>query len=292
MMKKLPVSCLLALSAASFATEVDEVRDADARAQVSISNMAGEVSVTGWSRNQVAVKAVLGSGVKELIFESDGKEVRIEVKVPRHHSNKISSNLEIKVPVGSSLEISTVSADITVADVQGRQEIETVSGDLDIAVFGSDVELESVSGDIDVQGDNDRMRTRAESVSGDIEVEGLDGEIEVASISGDLILFNSKFEEVEMQTVTGDIVYHAGLYGESRLEAETVNGDVDIKFSGKVSARFNIETFNGDIRNCFGPEPQRTSVYAPGLELNFSEGDGDGRVTVQTLNGDLRLCRD
>lgn len=292
MMKKLLVFCLLTFSAAAFATEVNEIRDADAKARVSIFNIAGEVSVVGWSRKQVAVEGVLGSGVKELLFESDGKEVRIEVKVPRYNARKISSKLVIKVPVGSSLEINTVSADVTVSDVHGRQEIETVSGEIKVAAFGSDIDLESVSGDIAVQGDQDIMRTSAESVSGDIEVEGLDGELEIASVSGDLAVINSKFEAVELQTVTGDLVYHAGLYGKSRLEVETVNGEVDIKFSGKVSARFDLETFNGDIRNCFGPEPQRTSQYSPGLALSFSEGTGDGRVVIETLNGDVRLCRD
>lgn len=292
MMKKLLVFCFLIPSASSIATEIDEILDADAKAQISIFNTGGEVSVVGWSRNQVAVEGVLGSGVKELVFESDGKEVIIEVKIPRHNARNTSSDLLIKVPFGSSLDIGTVSADVTVADVQGRQQIETVSGDIDTAIFGSDVDVESVSGDIEVQGNNEKMRTRAESVSGDIDVQGLNGEIEVASVSGDIVLFNSMFEAVEIQAVTGDIVYHSGLYGKSRFEAETVNGDIDVKFSGKVSAHFNIETFNGDIRNCFGPEAQRTSEYAPGLELNFSEGEGNGRVVIQTLNGDLRLCRD
>ncbi|NIV17484.1 MAG: hypothetical protein GWN47_03550, partial [Woeseiaceae bacterium] len=78
---------------------------------------------------------------------------------------------------------------------------------------------------------------------------------------------------------------------DGRLDVETVNGDVDIEFAGDVSARFDIETFNGDIRNCFGPEAERVSKYAPGYELKFTEGGGSGRVTIETLNGDLRLCK-
>ena len=58
-----------------------------------------------------------------------------------------------------------------------------------------------------------------------------------------------------------------------------------------MSARFDIETFNGNIRNCFGPDSVRTSKYAPGRELKFTEGGGSGRVTINTLNGNLRLCK-
>ena len=58
-----------------------------------------------------------------------------------------------------------------------------------------------------------------------------------------------------------------------------------------MSARFDIETFNGSIDNCFGPEPVRTSRYTPGRELRFTEGDGNARVAIKTLNGGLRLCK-
>ena len=76
-----------------------------------------------------------------------------------------------------------------------------------------------------------------------------------------------------------------------KLTAETVNGSVDLEFSGDVSGRFDIDTFNGDIDNCFGPKPERTSKYTPGLELSFQDGDGDARVNISTLNGDVSICR-
>ncbi len=91
--------------------------------------------------------------------------------------------------------------------------------------------------------------------------------------------------------MNGEIIFHAGLRDGGKLSVETVNGDVDIQFADGVSARFDIETFNGDIDNCFGPKAERTSKYAPGWELSFTEGDGDGRVTITTLNGDVEMCK-
>ena len=291
-MKKIAVFFAAALlGGVGFAEEVYEIRDASAKSEIRIINMAGEVEVEGWSRKQVEVEADLGGGIKELIFEVDGNEVLIEVKVPNNHGHHVSSDLVIRVPEGSSLlEIGTVSADITVENVHGRQTLETVSGDIETEVFESDFAVESVSGDIAVEGDDKEARARANSVSGDIDVENLKGEIEVSSVSGDLVLYNSKFENVDAQTVNGDVIFESALYGESRMNVETVNGEVDIDFSGEVSARFDIETFNGDIDNCFGPEAQRTSKYTPGSELKFTVGGGEGRVVIRTLNGDLRLC--
>lgn len=291
-MRKLITISLLFLGAPSVAEDYQQILDVEGDAEIIIYNTAGEVEVRGWSRSQVEVEADLGSGVEKLIFEVDGNEVLIEVKpANRHHSHDIASDLIITVPYNSSLEISTVSADISVEDVKGEQYIESVSGDIDTEAYGSDLTIDSVSGGIDIEGDNKKIRIRIETVSGDIDIESVDGEFESETVSGDLVLYDSRFEEVSAESVSGDMIFHAELYGESRMKFETVNGDIDIKFNGKVSARFDIETFNGDIRNCFGPEPVRTSKYAPGRELKFSEGGGDGRVVIRTLNGDLRLCK-
>ena len=292
-MKKFITISLFFLGATAAAEEYHQILDVEEDAEIIIYNTAGEVEVRGWSRNQVEVEADLGSGVEKLIFEVDGNEVLIEVKPIKrsHNHHNVSSDLVVTVPLNSSLEVSTVSADISIEDVTGEQYIESVSGDIDTNAYNSDLNIDSVSGDIDIEGDNKKIRISIETVSGDIDIQSVDGEVEVETVSGDLVLYDSRFEDVTGESVNGDMIFHAELYGDSRMEFETVNGDIDIKFEGDISARFDIETFNGDIRNCFGPESVRTSKYAPGRELKFSEGGGDGRVVIRTLNGDLGLCK-
>ena len=275
----------------ALAVDINESMDAAADGTVGISNIAGSVEVQGWSRNQVEITGELGDDVEELIFVRDGDEIEIKVKTKRRNSHDIDSDLVIKVPQASSLEINTVSADIDVADVSGEQSLESVSGDIDTEAHDSDMDVNSVSGDIEVEGDSKDIRSRFSTVSGDVETDNLTGEIGVESVSGDLVVVNGAFDRAALGTVNGDIVFHSELRDEGRLDIETVNGSVDVEFSGEVSAHFDIETFNGDIRNCFGPEAVRVSRYAPGYELKFDEGDGSGRVTIETLNGDLRLCK-
>ena len=43
-------------------------------AKLSISNTAGDIEVSGWSRNEVEVAADLGWGVEELIVERNKDE--------------------------------------------------------------------------------------------------------------------------------------------------------------------------------------------------------------------------
>ncbi len=291
-MKKLTVIGLAALLAGpAMAEQVDRRLDAAPDGEVDISNIAGSVEVTGWSRNEVEVTGTLGRNVKELVFERDGDTVTIQVKVPHRSGHGIASDLEIRVPEDSSLDISTVSADITVADVKGEQRMSTVSGDIDTESAGSDVSLEAVSGDIEIAGDLSRNETDVSTVSGDVTLFRGSGTVRADSVSGDILVDEGTFGRAVLGTVNGEVVFRAALEKSGRFSAETINGDIDVEFSGDLSARIDIETFNGRIRNCFGPEPKRTSKYTPGLELSFTEGDGDGRVDMSTLNGSLSICR-
>ena len=293
-MKFLTLAFLGLMSTASFAEEVNKRLDAASAGVVSISNIAGSVEVIGWSRNEVEVTGTLGKDVKELIFERDGDEIEITVRAPKRNSHRISSDLVIMVPEKSAVEVVGVSSDVDIQNVYGAQHLQSVSGDIECEVHGADVEITTVSGDVEVQGDDVAGHAQLSSVSGDVEAQNLAGEVVANSVTGDVILVNSSFDRVRVETVNGDIIFDSGLSDDGSFDLETINGDVDVKFSDSISARFDIETFNGDIRNCFGPKPVRTSKYAPGTELKFTEGEGDGggRVTIKTLNGDLRLCKD
>ena len=273
-----------------FAVEVNETLDAAVDGHVNVSNIAGEVTINGWSRGQVEVTGELGRNVEKLIFERDGDKITIKVKVPKNSRRGTDSDLHIQVPQGSSIDVGTVSADITVRTVHGEQSLGTVSGDIQTEAFASEISAESVSGDVEVSGRGNVTETHASSVSGDVTLFRIGGEVAVGSVSGDVTVDEGVFDRAELETVNGEILFHAGLRDGGKLEAETVNGDVDIEFASEVEGRYDIDTFNGSIRNCFGPKAERTSKYTPGWELSFQEGDGDARVTVSTLNGDISIC--
>ncbi len=285
------IGCLL-FSVAN-AKDLNQSLAADPDGRVTIFNMAGSVNVEGWSRKDVEVTGSLGDDVEEFVFVRNGDEIKIKVKVPDRQKSHldITSELTIHVPKGSSIEIATISAEIEVEGVQGEQELQSVSGDIETQSFAAEVVAESVSGDIDVQGDGKSADAELVSVSGDVTAENLAGSVAVESVSGDVVVAGGSFDRARVETVSGDIVYRSELRKGGKLNVETINGSVNIDFVGDVSARFDIDTFNGDIENCFGPEAQRTSRYAPGLELSFTEGAGDGRVAISTFNGDLTICK-
>ena len=271
--------------------QVDKNIDAAADGRVEIYNTAGSITVRGWSRDSVQVTGELGDDVEELVLERDGDYILVKVKVPRNHGRDIDAEITVNVPEDSSIEVSGVSTDIDVDEVNGDQSLQTVSGDVEVMGVSADIEAASVSGDVEVTGTGNDGEIAAATVSGDVTVSDLAGEIEAESVSGNVTVAGGSFDRVYFETVNGDLTFSGQLRGGGKIAAESVNGDIEIDFDGEVSASFDIETFNGDIDNCFGPKPERTSRYAPGLELSFSEGDGDGRVVIETLNGGVSICK-
>ena len=272
------------------AEEVSKTLPADARGEVEIVNVAGTVEVSGWDRAEVKVDADLGSSVEKLEFRNDGQRTLIKVVLPRMSSGSGSSDLRIKVPQGSGLIINTVSADQIIKDIRGMQRLQAVSGNIDTEFGPGDLEMKTVSGDIRAQGDG-KGQVRATTVSGDLQITKGGPELDVNTVSGDMTVSLERLDRGRIKTTNGDFNLTTALGEDARIDAEAINGDLHFNFRGPINAEFDIETFNGDIDNCFGPKASRSREYGPGNELRFSEGKGEARVRIKTLNGGVMICK-
>ena len=289
------ISAGLLFAAPVHAEEINETLDASADGNVEIYNTAGSVTVEGWSRNAVEVTGTLGEEVDKFIFERKGDTVLVKVKPIKGKNSggrSTSSYITVRVPQQSNLEVASISAEIDVEGVKGEQELQSVSGKVATQAFTSEIEVETVSGRIDVVGSGEDIEAELTTVSAGIEVRDLSGVINLQSVNGKLDIGGGSFSDVAMETVNGRIDFNSNLKDGGDLDIETVNGKVVVNFVGGVSADFDVNTFNGRINNCFGPKPGRTSEYAPGWELSFTEGGGEGRVNISTLNGGVTLCKE
>ena len=270
-------------------TDINELADAHPKGDVQISNVSGLVNVTGWDREQVEVTGTLGRGTERLLFAPEGKHTEIKVIVPRDSHRVEGSDLEIRVPEGSRVSINTVSADVTVKGVTGALRIQSVSGEIEAEVFGEDVETKTVSGDFRIRGHDNPALLVLTTVSGDGRVHDIRGELVVQSVTGDLEIESSVLDRARLRTTNGDIELKTALGDDARFDMEAINGDLRLDILGDISAEFDLETFNGSIDNSFGPDATRISKYTPGKELRFSQGDGNARVRIKTLNGSIHL---
>jgi DUF4097 and DUF4098 domain-containing protein YvlB len=286
------VAAALLLGQAARAEEIEKSAQADPRGEVVISNVAGEVQVTGWDRNEVHVRADLSDDDQRLEFRTSGARTTIEVVLPKGgHSYQGSTDLVVQVPRNSSLTMTTVSADQTIKDVRGMQRLQAVSGTIQTELWNEDMEVKNVSGEVSVRGHNGKGTLRATSVSGGLRLDDIGSEMELNTVTGDMTVRVSELSKARLRTTNGNIELRAAkVTDDLRIDAEGINGDLRFRFPRTLDAEFDISTFNGDIDNCFGPKPHRTSEYGPGNALRFKEGNGDGRVRIKALNGTVEIC--
>jgi DUF4097 and DUF4098 domain-containing protein YvlB len=293
-MKRLSIMIwtLLLVTGSAWAGEaVDFTKDADPDVTVEIENLAGSVKVTGWDLQQVKVGGTLGDDTEGLEFSGDRQHLEIEVEIPEGFGRRrrdVTSHLEIWLPVGSRLLVETVSASIEVTGISGQAELETVSGEVAVSGEPESLEVETVSGNVRLAGS--QTAVVAESVSGSIILEGVAERVEAASVSGDVEVTASEIDRGQFETVSGSIEFAGGLSRKARLHLETHSGNLNLALPADTSATFEIETFSGRIDNEFGgPEPKRTSRYAPGKWLEFATGSGDAQVSIETFSGNVTL---
>jgi DUF4097 and DUF4098 domain-containing protein YvlB len=266
---------------------VDEKRPAGKDGVVEIRNVAGSVKVMGWDREEVAVTGTLGKGTERLEFSGSGNRTLVKVVLPPSSHHVDGSDLEIKVPAGSTLDVETVSADITAEKVSGSLRLQSVSGGVTVGGEPKEFNVKTVSGDVTVTATG--APGRAKSVSGAVTLQGVVGTVEASSVSGEVTVTGGEVSSVELETTSGNIKLDAGVAKGARLDARTVSGEVKLILPAGVAADFDVTTFSGEITNDFGPAAHRTSEYGPGKELSFSTGGGGARVVAKSFSGGVYL---
>jgi DUF4097 and DUF4098 domain-containing protein YvlB len=285
------VAAALLLAQSASAEEVEKKAQADPRGEVVISNVAGEVRVTGWDRNEVHVSADLSDDDQRLEFRTSGARTTIEVMLPKGRSYHGSTDLVVQVPRNSSLTMTTVSADQTIKDVRGMQRLQAVSGMIQTELWNEDLELKNVSGEVSVRGHSGKGAMRVTTVSGGVRLDDVGPEMELNTVTGDMNVRVSELSKARIRTTNGNLELRASkLTDDVRIDAEGINGDLRFRLPRTLDAEIDISTFNGEIDNCFGPEPHKTSEYGPGNALRFKEGNGDGRIRIKALNGTVEIC--
>jgi DUF4097 and DUF4098 domain-containing protein YvlB len=284
------VIALLALAplAALAGQTVDERWDIDAKASVSIENIAGEIVVQGWDKKEARLTGELGDSVEELEISASSSSLQIEV-INRNERNIDSTELKLMVPRGANVDISAVSADIDVSGLDNEKlTASSVSGDVEVNATSKRVSIESVSGNVEFRGQTQRIS--AESVSGDIDLSGIAGEIAATTVSGDMELQAGIVESAKLETVSGDIVVKGEISGNGKLRAESMSGDVVIMLPASQSGLFKAQSFSGRIYTDFGSVDH--AKHGPGSHLKHVKGSGGAEVRVESFSGNIKLKND
>jgi DUF4097 and DUF4098 domain-containing protein YvlB len=222
---------------------INQVYQVGKNARLSLSNLNGAATVTGWDKNSIEVTATKHASSRERLddatvqFDMKNDYLRIEVDYEEDRGNYYGDDM-----VGVEFEI-RVPRDIEI------DRIELVNGGIDIDGLSGDVAAASVNGD--VTGEDLSGVARLGTVNGDVSLSSVPGDkaIQLSSVNGSVVLYLPRNVNAKLSasTVHGDIhgdlgngVTHAGSSmdavlgtGGPRIQLGTVNGDIRIRRAGK-----------------------------------------------------------
>jgi len=277
----------LALAASVQArTDIEENRPLDPRGRVQVDNMAGSITVSGWDKAEVEIRGQLGERVEEFEITETGGGLRIRVHNKDNQRRLDESHLRLQVPRGASIELESISADMTVEGLENDSIIlSAVSGDFGINASTGRLEVESVSGDVTFVGRAPRVTI--ETVSGDIDLRGVEGEVRVTTVSGDLLLQGGAVRLARFETVSGDLELNLEVSDDGRLSADSMSGDVTLLLPADQQAEFIAQSYSGEIRSDFGEVSKGSKL--PGRSLQFRQGNNAASIRIESFSGDARL---
>jgi putative adhesin len=250
---------------------------------------AGRIEITTWDQpvtavsvepmndDQASIEAAAAvredlrdvGGRQELIVEAPGKRSFLGFR------REPEIRYTIQAPHGCEVVCKTASADVSALGRLGAVEITTVSGDITLGDVDGDAELKTVSGDVE----SGRIAGSLEcsTVSGDLDVGPVGGDATTKSVSGDVRLAKSG-GSVGAKTVSGDVLLDAVSSGEVRIQ--TVSGDITVGVTPGARLWMDVSTASGSTESELDP-----------LENDGLSREVDLRITGKSTSGDVRLFR-
>jgi DUF4097 and DUF4098 domain-containing protein YvlB len=234
------LGALMALSISASAQVTEEFHRTvplSANGRVSLGNVNGNVTITGWNRNEVQIDAVKKADsqqkLEEATIEVDASSdsVRIRTRYPENHHNNNPATVtyDLHVPRGARLDsIDLVNGSLTVSQVSGDIRSSLVNGKTIVHDLSGRAELSSVNGTIDAN-----YRSLA-NVTG-IELKSVNGSVKLG-------LPSSPNADVTVSTVNGGITTDFPLTVQGKFMGRHIDGKL-----GNGGTRIEISNVNGSV---------------------------------------------
>jgi hypothetical protein len=206
--------------------------------------------------------------------------------------------VELDLPRGVRLVVSTISGDVDVRDINGGIDVRSTSGDVQLTQVGGRIIVETISGDVSITGGN---QLRVNTVSGTMRLRESGGDISLHTTSGDMSVSGSGITRFEAESMSGDVQLDGQLEATARVQVNTHSGDVTLRLPDNARGRLELSSVSGDL-SPGGPltllpgelsgrgrgRSTRRYEFGPGSTESGSRGL---QIDVRTFNGDVRLVR-
>ncbi len=236
--------------------------------------IAGTVAVMATAdRPSVVVSDISGrplqvgydSGTLTIAYETLSWERLLDWLKPLHDSAAIT----VTVPAECPIQLGVVSASAVVCGLNSGASVKGVSGE---------ITLDGVTGQV-----------QADTISGALEGRDVDGAVRFKSVSGDLTLADGSLTLLEADNVNGQIAADVSLAAAGAMRISTIAGDVTLRLPADRDTRVRLHSTAGNVRSEF--DSLRTTISPGSHTVSGNVGGGSGRVSVNSVSGDVTLLR-
>lgn len=249
---------------------------------VELESMSGDITVTGWDRSEVRIRA-----------SSDRGDLRVDATSSRIQVKSIGmgwadADYDVSVPAGTRLLLTGRNTTIDVRETRGPVEVHTQNGDVTLRDVGA-VEVNALNGDLDLTAVE---QVQVNLTAGDVRIDRVSGAVEVTTVSGDIALLNARSPHVQAQTTSGEVTYDGAIDPSGRYEFTSHSGNVVVRVPADVSAAVSLQTYSGAIESDF-PITLEGGATMGGhpRTLDFRIGAGGARITMISFSGEVHLQR-
>jgi DUF4097 and DUF4098 domain-containing protein YvlB len=278
----LPMLALLALQA-SQGFQTDTTVNVSQGTRLKVENQGGDIIVKTWEKNQVRVQAS-HSRRTHVTINLGGAVLSLEAEADRGPSNMV--DYELTVPAWMALSLEGMYATVNVKGTRAPIEVETIDGDITVEGGAESVKLTSVQGRISATGS--RGRIELNTVSDDIEAADLQGDIVAETVSGSITIAKSDAKSVEVQTVSGELVYDGRIVDGGHYSLLTHSGEIAISVPEGANATIATAIGSGEVRASF---PLPASERPSRRRQTFRLGTGSATVELESFSGTISLLR-
>jgi len=214
--------------------------------RVSLDNVNGGVTITGWERNEVQIDAVKKASSQEKL-----NEARIEVD-----ASSDSVDIRTRYPEGhTNNNPATVTYELHVPRVATLDGIKLVNGSLNVS---------QVSGDM-----------KASLVNGKTTVHDLAGRAQLSSVNGTINAYYQSLDNVrgiELKSVNGSVRLGLPTSPNADVSVSTVNGGITTDFPLQVQGKFMGRHLDGKLGN------GGTRIEISNVNGSVHIGQGEGNL--------------
>jgi len=185
--------------------------------------------------------------------------------------------LELRVPAGLPVHVTTASGDVQASSLEGPLGVTVASGDVALSALRGEATVQSASGDVALQ---QVAAVRVRTMSGDVSAAGV-GALDCETMSGDIEITGAR-DSLVLGSQSGDLVVEDAPAG---IRARSTSGELDVR---GACGRVSLETTSGEIR---------TRLRGPLRSANLTSTSGDvgaelvsgmgARLTAATTSGSI-----